>query len=396
MNDERPVLLIVDDQPTNLSLLANVLQADYRIKAATNGADALALARQAPVPEVVLLDAMMPDMDGYAVCEALKQDPVTAEIPVIFITGRTDAASETRALEEGAVDFIHKPINPSVVRARVRVHRELARYRQHLEELVQARTLELAQARDDAESANRAKTAFLGNASHEMLTPLNHITGMSYLLGRKLPPGGGQEHLATIDQATGNLLKLVKRLLDLTNLESNQLRLEPKAFASRDWIEQTVEAHRRQAVAKGLDLEWLSDPGLPDTLIGDPERLGQILAQLLDNAVKFSDSGRIRVSVTSGERKRSRLQVCFRVEDTGPGLPPEFLAGQPQPFRLGDDSLTRQHSGLGLGLALSQRLVALMGGEIHFSGSPGTGTTAAFQIELGIPETPAEHTSHGA
>ncbi|EIC21793.1 diguanylate cyclase (GGDEF) domain-containing protein [Thiorhodovibrio frisius] len=128
--DGRPLILIVDDQPVNLQLLAEVLDRQFHVMAATNGADALALARRAPYPDLILLDVMMPEMDGYAVCAALKRDPLTAMIPVIFITARNDAPSETRALAQGAVDFISKPINPTLVRMRVRLQLRL-RQREH-------------------------------------------------------------------------------------------------------------------------------------------------------------------------------------------------------------------------------------------------------------------------
>ena len=208
MTDDRPVVLIVDDDPTNLKLLAEVLRADYRVKVATSGPEALELSCRAPYPTLILLDVMMPGMDGFAVCAALKQGAATAAIPVIFITAKTDADSETRALAGGAVDFIHKPINPTVVRARVRLHDELAQHRLHLEDLVHSRTLELAQARDAAESANRAKSAFLAKMSHEMRTPLNHITGITYLLRRDAQPSEMLarfiERVASIDSADGS------------------------------------------------------------------------------------------------------------------------------------------------------------------------------------------------
>jgi diguanylate cyclase (GGDEF)-like protein len=186
MTNDRPVVLIVDDLPTNLQFLAEVLQPDYQVKAATNGPDALTFARLAPYPDVILLDVMMPGMDGYALCAALKQEAATAAIPVIFITGKTDPQSETLALTGGAVDFIHKPINPTVVRARVRLHLELAQHRNHLEDLVQARTLELAQARDAADSANRAKVALEYLTGHDPLTGLPNRSLFLDRLGQAL------------------------------------------------------------------------------------------------------------------------------------------------------------------------------------------------------------------
>lgn len=399
MQGERPVILLVDDQPTNLKALVAMLQTDYRVKAVTRGADALSLAAQEPQPDLILLDVMMPRMDGYAVCAALKDSPATTWIPVIFLTARTDAESETAALAGGAADFIHKPINPAVVRARIqlqlilqqrtrdlrRANAELARHRDHLEARVEARTLELAEARDAAEGANRAKTTFLRNVSHEMLTPLNHITGLSYLLRRELAPGRLQERLDGIDRAAHTLLDMVGRLLDLASLEASQLRLEPQLLAPRALLGQVARDHRERAVAKGLTLDLLIDPTVPELLIGDPVRLRQILDQLLDNAVKFSESGRIKLSVLTGERTPERIRLRFAVKDAGIGMPPAVAAKLFQDFQQGDDSLTREYLGLGLGLALCHRLVSLMGGEISLSSAPGQGTHVAFWVPFGLP-----------
>ena len=389
MSDSRPLVLIVDDQPLDLNLLAKALDRDFAVQLATNGADALALARRQPYPDLILLDVIMPEMDGYAVCAALKADPLTADIPVIFITVRTDAESETRALTAGGADFLHKPIYTDVVRARVHLQHELVLYRRHLEALVQARTRELAEARDAAESANRAKTAFLRNVSHGMLTPLNHITGMTYLLGRDIPPGGGPEHLAAIDRAARELSGMVQRLTDLASLEASQLRLNPQAFAVREMLEQTLADYREPARAKGLGLDLTVEPAVPDRLVGDAGRLRQILGQLLDNAVKFSSAGRIRLTVAAGVRTRTALRLCFSVEDSGIGMAHSVAAGLFQQFRQGDDSLTRAYPGLGLGLALCQRLVTLMGGEIGLTSAEGQGTTARVCVPLGTDDAAA-------
>lgn len=390
MQTDRPAVLIVDDEPLNLQHLAEILDADYQVKVALGGAQALELARRAPYPEVILLDVMMPEMDGHMVCEALKADPLTAAIPVIFITAKTDADSETAALRAGAMDFIHKPINPEVVRARMRLHHELAQHRHHLETLVQARTQELVQARDAAESANRAKTAFLRNASHEMRTPLHHITGMVFMLRKTLPEACDQARLDTLDQAAQRLLDLVTELLDLTCLEAGELQLEPRQFEPRTLLEQAIASHQSVTAAKGLSLLTSVDTGMPEALIGDPDRLRQILVHLLDNAVKFSERGEIRIQMHAGARQGQRLQLEVTVSDQGSGLEQELAARLFQPFQSGDESSTRQHAGLGLGLALCQRLVELMLGEIELTSAPGQGTSVTFRIPLTISKRPAE------
>jgi signal transduction histidine kinase len=387
VNDERPVLLIVDDEPLNLEVLAGALEADYRIKVAINGREALELAHLDPSPDLILLDVMMPDMDGYAVCAALKREVFTAAIPVIFVTARTDPKSETQALAGGAVDFIHKPINPPLVRARVRLHLELAQHRHHLETLVQARTLELAQARDAADSANRAKDAFLANISHEFRTPLSSITGMVYLLRREVAAERGREFLTKIDQAARHLLDLVNDLIDLSQLDAGQLQIETQVFDLRELLQELLQDSRGLAMAKGLTLVPDLHPDLPGTLTADPTRLRQVLGQLLGNAIKFSERGPVIVHVHPLEGEDGRRWVHFAVEDHGIGITPEVQSGLFQLFNPGENSLVRRHGGTGLGLALSRRLVALMGGDIGLVSTPGQGTTVWFRLPMDLGTT---------
>lgn len=384
MPDTRPLILAVDDETLSLKALATALDRDFAVQMVTNGPEALVLARRPPYPELILLDVRMPEMDGHAVCAALKADPLTAGIPVIFLTAQTDAASETAALRAGAADFIHKPINPEVVRARVRLQRELAQHRHHLENLVHERTLELAQARDAAESANRAKTAFLRNASHEMRTPLNQITGMAYLLRRSLSAPRDQVWLDALQQAAQDLLRLVSDLLDFANLEARELVLEAQPFDPRALLAGVVGEYATAALAKGLNLVTAIDPDLPARLIGDPQRLRQVLLRLLDNAVKFSGQGRIELRVRADERQGLKLQVHFEVIDQGIGMDEALATRVFQRFRAGDDSTTRPYPGLGLGLALCRRLVRLMSGEIRLASVPGLGTAVNFRVPLEI------------
>lgn len=397
MKTHPPVVLIIDDSPENVEVLAGILSDDYDIRFALSGSESLALV-EGMLPDLILLDVMMPGMDGYQVLEALKQEARTRDVPVIFVTAKDDAISETRALCAGAVDFIHKPINPEVVRARVHLHLELehravalrqanneiALHRDHLDELVYQRTLELAAALDEAQCANRAKTTFLANISHEMRTPMHHILGYTHLLARNLTDSKARERLDRIGQATEHLLSLISDVIDTARLEADQMRIEALELDLSRVFQHAVEQARAGAGARVLQLSSDIDPHLPTHLVGDPVRLSQVIGNLLNNAVKFSHQGLIIVRAQRVDTHSGSVTVRFAVEDQGPGIDQALRERLFNLFEQKDSSLTREYDGLGLGLALSQRLVSLMGGEIGVESAPGQGSCFWFKVRLPV------------
>lgn len=258
-------------------------------------------------------------------------------------------------------------------------------YRNHLEELVRERTLELAQARDDAESASRMKTAILSNMSHELRTPMHQIIGLAQMAQRKATDERQQKSLAHLLEASARLMQLIEKLLSLAQLESGRLKIEAQSFDPRALLQAVLERVQIVATNKGLQLLVEPDANLPTLLRGDAQRISEVLDYLVDNAVKFSASGTISIRAQLLEPQTTLRKVRFEVRDQGIGIRAEDQAQLFESFSQVDDSHRRQFGGAGLGLALSKRLVDLMDGQLGVESTPGSGST--FWVVLSFPHS---------
>lgn len=247
---------------------------------------------------------------------------------------------------------------------------------------------ELVRAKESADAANQAKNEFLANISHEIRTPLTVAMGAVELLMTTSLTAEQRQYLEMAHTSSEALLQLIEDLLDFSRMETGQLSFREEPFDLRGCLEEVLEAFRLPAQRKGLQLSMEFDPAVPGIALGDPERLRQVLSNLVSNAVKFTDRGEVAVRVApypTGGGHGAKGQLLFSVRDTGIGIPPEKKDRLFRTFSQLDASLTRRYGGTGLGLALSKRIVEHFGGGIWMESEPGRGSVFSFTLPLVPP-----------
>jgi PAS domain S-box-containing protein len=248
---------------------------------------------------------------------------------------------------------------------------------------------EIKRARLKAEEATELKSMFLANMSHEIRTPMNAIIGLSHLALKTSLDTKQRDYVSKVHSAGTALLGIINDILDFSKIEADKLDLETTDFALDDVIGSVTTLTAQKAHEKGLEFLANVSSAVPEMLRGDPLRLGQVLTNLVNNAVKFTERGEIRLAIDVPERTGQMVQLECSVQDTGIGMTPEQAAKLFQPFTQADMSTTRKHGGTGLGLTIARRLVELMGGHIWLESTAGIGTTFHFVVWLGVGTSPA-------
>ena len=387
---DRPAIhiLIIDDDASYRTVLNDMLSAHgHKVTLASSGAEGLHLARELD-PDLIILDVMMPELDGFTVCSQLRADPATAEVPIIMATALDDRQSRLRCLAVGADEFLSKPVDTVELRVRVnaiarinryrrllneraRAEREIRQMNADLEQRVAERTAELSEANARLRDLNALKDTLMAITSHDLRSPLGGIQNMAEMLLDDQSTAEDVRYFAQqIYETVQRLIAMVNNMLDLSKLEAGKVPLDTIELHISAAVRQAFGVLRSSAQAKAITVVIDTPPDEP-LVVGDTQKIGQIATNLMSNAIKFTpNGGQIHIHI-SAEAKGVCLEIC----DTGLGIPPEALPRLFDKFQQIHPRGTAGERGTGLGLAIVRQLVELHGGSIRVKSDVQNGTT---------------------
>jgi signal transduction histidine kinase len=362
-----PDILIVDDVHTNLRILGTILEEEgYKVRPVTNGKMALLVAEKEK-PDLILLDIMMPDMDGFEVCRLLKENPKLNEVPVIFISALNETKDIITALNSGGVDYITKPFHPEEVRARVATHLQL--YRQKIE---------LKKQSEELLKLNNEKDKFFSIIAHDLRAPFNGFLGLTQILAKELPTLTMKELnmiAVSMQNSATNYFSLLENLLEWAKIQRGMVPFDPKLTELLPIVEDGLAAVLESAKNKEIELTWL----IPDKLeiFADYHIVQTVIRNLVSNAVKFTPKGG---KITLSAKANDDNSIEIAIKDTGIGMNSELIESL---FRLDINTSRKGTEGevsTGLGLILSKDFIEMHNGTISVESEVGKGSSFLFTI----------------
>jgi two-component system sensor histidine kinase/response regulator len=372
-------ILIVDDNPRNLEVLGKTLENQhYNVEFAVDGTAALEWTDN-KMFDLILLDVMMPGINGFQVCKNLRQNPKFRDIPIIFLTAETDKKNVVTGLEVGAQDYVTKPFSTQELLARVSTQLELKHTREELEsvnkcleEKVRERTRQLQEANEQLLSLDNAKAEFLRIISHEIRTPLNGILGPLQLLKQRSGTDEFNDLINILDISVARLEKFSMAALTITSLRTKKYRLQKQPVAMVELIDNSLDELKEKIQQKDLSITRKTDS--EETIVeGEFELLRLCLINILLNAIKYSDKGgEIQVQILKND-----TGVSCRVTDNGPGFSEEALQGLFKLFAPGEPHI---NDNVGLDLALVKMIMDAHNGKIDVANNPEGGATIELQF----------------
>lgn len=365
-------ILVVDDSLTIRMFLSNMLhEYGFSVNLAENGKACFSELQKAK-PDLILLDLVLPDISGIEICKKIKKDKDFREIPILILTSESDISLKIEGLGAGAEDYVMKPFEKEELLARLQVlfrNKDLEKeLREKNKEILQAQK-EIEQKATALEIASKHKSEFLANMSHELRTPLNSILILSQILAEN-PDNLSAKQLKfaeTINSAGKDLLALINEILDLAKIEAGKIELKMREVDLFSIAKNIQDLFAQTAKNKGIQFSIALEEVVP--IFTDFQRLYQILKNLISNAFKFTEKGKVSFTI-----KALKDHIKFCVQDTGIGIPPDKQQVVFQEFKQADGTISRKYGGTGLGLSISKKLSELLGGKIELESEEGKGS----------------------
>jgi signal transduction histidine kinase len=379
-------LLVVDDEPDMELLIRQKFRKQiaagvFHFHFANNGSQALQILEKESDIELVLTDINMPVMSGLILLEKIGEAGYRCKN--VVISAYTDIQNIRTAMNRGAFDFVTKPIDFNDLDATIAKTLKAIDEEKLARQAIAERDLAVI-AKDQAMASERFKQQFLANMSHEIRTPMNSVIGITHLLLRSELNEQQHRYISMIKAASEQLMSIINDILDISKIEAGKMTFEKIPFSIEQVCTNVRNILAMKADEKGLELKLNIHPEVPDSIIGDPSRLTQILINLAGNSIKFTDKGFVEIKSEIVLKSNNSVDIEFSVTDTGIGIAKDKLSSIFESFTQAENETSRKYGGTGLGLTISKQLVELQGGHIGLESKLGVGTRFFFNIAYGI------------